>query len=367
MLRKRSNDRPSRLSRLSLAAGMVCLVLAIGLTVSAAGFQAARLTATAPGLGTAASFAVLGGSTVTNTGATVVDGDLGVWPGTEVTGFPPGEVTGTIHAGDEVAEQAQSDVTIAYEDLAGQACDFDLTGQDLGGQTLVPGVYCFDTSAQLTGVLTLDAEGDPSAVWVFQIGSTLTTASNSSVAMINAGDQGPCYVFWQVGSSATLGTDTVFAGNILALTSITLDTGAQMEGRALARNGAVTMDTNNISMQICEAEPPTPTPDATPTGTPDATPTGTPDATPTGTPDATPTGTPVVAPTDTPVVAPTDTPVVAPTDTPVVAPTATPLTILPESGGRAPHSGQLLAAGLAFLGFLGLALSGFVLRRRRGA
>ncbi len=159
---------------------------------------------TAPPLGTTATFAVLGGSTVTNTGSTVLTGDLGVWPGLAITGFPPGIVTGTTHAGDAVAQQAQSDLTTAYNNLAGQACGTDLTGQDLGGMTLTPGVYCFSTSAQLTGTLTLNAQGNPSAVFVFQIGSTLTTASSSVVQVINGGSN--CNVFWQVGSSATLGT-----------------------------------------------------------------------------------------------------------------------------------------------------------------
>jgi hypothetical protein len=203
-------------------------------------------------LGAAESFAVLGGSTVTNTGSTTVVGDLGVSPGLAVTGFPPGMVTGgTIHAGDAVALQAQQDVTAAYNTLAGEACAHDLTGQDLGGLTLTPGVYCLSSSAQLTGALTLDAEGEPDAHFVFQIGSSLTTASNSSVLLIN-GAQG-CHVFWQVGSSATLGTTTNFVGSILALTSISLDTGAQLFGRALARNGAVTMDTNHIESGTCTA------------------------------------------------------------------------------------------------------------------
>jgi hypothetical protein len=200
-------------------------------------------------LGTAQSFAVLGGSTVTNTGATVVDGNLGVDPGLSITGFPPGLVHGTIHAGDAVALQAQNDVTTAYNTLAGQALTKDLTGQDLGGMTLVAGVYRFSSSAQLTGALTLDAQGDTSSVFVFQIGSTLTTASNSSVLVINGGQD--CNVFWQVGSSATLGTTTAFKGNILALASITLNTNANLIGRALARTAAVTMDSNDVSMLAC--------------------------------------------------------------------------------------------------------------------
>ena len=207
--------------------------------------------ATAPSLGTAETFGVLGASAVTNTGASVINGDLGVWPGTSITGFPPGSITGTEHATDAVAQQAQSDVTTAYNVLAGQACDTNLTGQDLGGLTLTPGVYCFDSSAQLTGTLTLNAQGNPNAVWVFQIPSTLTTASNSSVVFTDGLES--CYVFWQVGSSATLGTGTQFVGNILAYTSITLTTGASLKGRALARNGAVTMDDNTVTLCILPA------------------------------------------------------------------------------------------------------------------
>ena len=204
-------------------------------------------------LGTAESFAVIAGSTVTNTGSTTITGNLGVSPGSAITGFPPGTVSGgTIHA-DGVSLQAQSDVTIAYNGLAGMPADDNLTGQDLGGLTLTSGVYHFDTGAQLTGTLTLDAQDADNAFWVFQIGSTLTTASSSAVVVINPGpNDGRDYgVFWQVGSSATLGTTTAFEGNILALTSITLDTGATiLNGRALARNGAVTLDTNVIS-NVC--------------------------------------------------------------------------------------------------------------------
>lgn len=209
------------------------------------------------GLGTTGAFSVLAGSTVTNTGTTVVSadsgvgGNVGVSPGTAITGFPPGLVTppGQIHAADAVAAQAQSDLTIAYNDAAGRPCDTNLSGQDLGGRTLTSGVYCFDSSAQLTGTLTLDAQGDPNAVFIFQIGSTLTTSVGSSVLLVNGGQA--CHVFWQVGSSATLGTGSAFSGNILALTSITANTNADVEGRLLARNGAVTLDSNTIHTPAC--------------------------------------------------------------------------------------------------------------------
>lgn len=198
-------------------------------------------------LGTAQNFGVLGGSTVTNTGATTVNGNVGVSPGSAVTGFPPGIVSGgSIHSNDAVAMQAQNDLTTAYNNIATTPCTVDLTGQDLGGLTLTPGVYCFASTAQLTGALTLDALGNPNALFLFKIGSALTTASGSSVTVINGGSS--CNrVFWQVGSSATIGTGSTFAGDVLALTSITLTTGANTSGRALARNGAVTLDTNNVN------------------------------------------------------------------------------------------------------------------------
>ena len=217
----------------------------------------ALVAAAAPTLGTAQSFAVLGGSTVTNTGPSVITSNLGVSPGSAITGFPPGIVIGQTHAADAVALQAQSDTTIAYDNLAGQACTSDLTGQDLGGKTLVAGVYCFSSSAQLTGALTLDAGGDPNAVWVFKTVSTVTTASNSSVLLTHGADA--CNVFWQIGSSATLGTGTKFIGNILALTSITL-AGAEVSGRALARNGAVTMDSSTVTARACGVPPVTSVP-----------------------------------------------------------------------------------------------------------
>jgi type VI secretion system secreted protein VgrG len=206
-------------------------------------------------LGSAGSFAVLGASTVTNTGTTNITGDVGVYAGSAVTGFPPGIVTGgTIYSGGSVAQQAQADTTTAYNTLAGMAVTQNLTGEVLGqnvgtfANPLAPGVYDFTSSAQLTGALYLNAEGNNDAFWVFQIGSTLTTASASSVNFVNLGGTPDDGLFWQVGSSATLGTTTTFEGNILALASITLDTGASIDcGRALAQTGAVTMDTNTIS------------------------------------------------------------------------------------------------------------------------
>jgi len=202
------------------------------------------------GLGTAADFAVLAGSTVTNTGPSTVNGNLGVSPGTAVNGFPPGTVNGTIHAADAVAAQAQSDLTTAYNDAAGRTGAVTVSG-DLGGRTLTPGVYNSASSLGLTGTLTLDAQGDGAAVFIFQAGSTLTTASASRVSLI--GGASPCNVFWQVGSSATLGTNSAFTGTVLALTSITMTTGATADGRTLARNGATTLDTNTITSGTCPA------------------------------------------------------------------------------------------------------------------
>jgi hypothetical protein len=194
------------------------------------------------------NFSVLAGSTVTNTGSTVVSGDVGVSPGTAVTGFPPGQVGGEIHIADGAAGQAQSALTAGYIDAAGRSGGTPVAG-DLVGQTLTAGVYKSTSSLAISGDVTLDAQGNPDAVFIFQIASTLTTGSGSNVILANGAKA--CNVFWQVGSSATLGTNSVFKGNILALTSITITTGVNLEGRALARNGAVTLDTDVITGCTC--------------------------------------------------------------------------------------------------------------------
>jgi hypothetical protein len=189
-------------------------------------------------------FAVLGGQSVTNTGLSSVTGDLGVSPGVSITGFPPGQVNGTIHTTDASALQAQADLIATYNEAAAQIPTAGISG-DLGGLTLTPGVYNAASSIGLTGTLTLDAQGDRNADWIFQIGSTLTTATASRVLLTNGATARN--VIWLIGSSATVGTDTAFAGRILAQTSITLTTGATVNGQTLARDGSVTLDTNSIT------------------------------------------------------------------------------------------------------------------------
>jgi hypothetical protein len=299
------------------AAGAIALVIA----------SQPALAETAPvGLGTAGSFAVLAGTTVTNTGPSSISGDLGVSPGTAVTGFPPGTVSnGTIHSADGVAAGAQSDLTTAYNDAAGRSPTANVPAFIGAGQTLAPGVYKASSSLDVGGSLTLDGGGDPNAVFIFQAPSTLVTDSASSVILTDGAQA--CNVFWQVGSSATLGTNSAFTGSILALTSISVDTGDTIAGRTLARNGAVTLDDDTITSPTCATTPP-PTPTPTPTSTTSVTPT----ATPTSTTTATPTPTrPAPTPTSTTSASPTPTPTV--TTTPRPAPTPTPVdTTLPVTG-----------------------------------
>jgi Ice-binding-like len=248
----------------------VGILLASGLACAAV---PAVASASAVNLGTASPFVVLGGSSVTNTGPSVLNGDLGVAPGTSLVGFGlPAVVNGATHDDDAVAALAQSDLTTAYNVAASQpvSAGNDLTGQDLGGLTLTAGAYGFSSSAQLTGQLTLNAAGDPNAQFVFEIGSTLTTASASSIRLINGAS--PCNVYWQIGSSATLGSTTAFEGNLMAKTSISINNGSTVQGRVLASTGGVTLINDVIDGSICGTSttaPPASTPFTTPpTSTP---------------------------------------------------------------------------------------------------
>ena len=218
--------------------------LAVG-AAALIGLPSGASAATLVPLGTAANFAVLAASTITNTGATTINGDLGLSPGTSVTGFPPGQVNGTVYTADAVAVQAQNDLTVAYNNAATQPVTATI-GTELGGTTETPGVYNSAAGTfGITGTLTLDAQGNPNAVFIFQAASTLITASASNVVLVNGAQASN--VFWVVGSSATLGTNSTLQGSILALASITVTTGTTIDGRALARNGAVTLDTNTIT------------------------------------------------------------------------------------------------------------------------
>jgi len=219
-------------------------------------------------LATAQSFVVLSGAAATNSGPSVLNGDLGVSPGTSLSGFNEATVHGAVHGNDSVAAQAQADLTTAYNVAAGQPISpgNELTGQNLGGLTLTPGAYGFSSSAELTGQLTLDAQGNPNAQFVFVIGTTLVTESASSVILTNGAS--PCNVFWKIGSSATFGSGTAFEGNVMALESISLNSGVTVLGRALARNGEVTLINDVLTLPGCATETSTtPTGSETTTGT----------------------------------------------------------------------------------------------------
>jgi hypothetical protein len=251
---RRSRLRP-RLALTAVLAGTVLLIQPIS--------GASAYDNPAPvALGSAGAFTVLAGSTVTNTNETVVSadagigGNLGVSPGSAVTGFPPGVVDppGEIHAGDATAGTAQTSAVAAYNDAAGRTPDvvFDPV-YDLGGESFTAGVYKAPTSLALTGSVTLDAEGNPDAVFIFQVGSTLVTAASSTVLLVDGAQA--CNVFWQVGSSATLGASSTFNGTIIALTSVSVGNAVDIQGRLLAGSGAVTLDGDTVNTPACAPEP----------------------------------------------------------------------------------------------------------------
>lgn len=248
----KSTTLPGILRAMSIRSGlaatltMVCAATLLTGVVGPPG--AAAATPTVP-LGAAGSFAALAGSTITNTGSTVVNGDLGLSPGTAVTGFPPGVVNGAVHTATAVALQAKNDLTTAYDDAAARTTTATVP-VELGGTTKAPGVH--DSPAGtfgITGTVTLDAMGDPNAVFIFKAASTLITASASSVTL--TGGAKACNVFWVVGSSATLGTYSTLRGTVMAMASITATTGVTVDGRLLARTAAVTLDTNTVTRPSC--------------------------------------------------------------------------------------------------------------------
>ncbi|HEY5111207.1 MAG TPA: ice-binding family protein [Acidimicrobiales bacterium] len=283
--------------------------------------------ATTVDLGVASTYAVVAGPTVTNTGPSTINGDLGLSPGTAITGFPPGTVSGNTNLANAASLAAQNAATAAEVVAAGAIPTATVAAGTLGGGTpLTPGVYNSGSSLQLNGTLTLDGGGDPNAVFIFQAGSTLTTASASSVVLI--GNAQACNVFWQVGSSATLGTGTSFQGTILAVSAITLTTGATVTGRLLAQ-GAVTLDTNSVTVpSTCLT------------------------ALPTTTTTVAPTTTTTVAPTTTTTVAPTTTTTVAPTTTTTKPPVVTSTTVVPVGAPATGFGGT--AGGSSPLGLIGL-------------
>lgn len=228
-----------------ITASLISTATVTALIIATAGGAQA---ATAVGLGTADGFAVLAGAGITNTGATTITGDIGTFPTTTVTDAGALTISGVNHGGDAVTQGAKTDLTTAYNNAAGQASDAAIVA-DLAGSTLVSGVYTAATTMGLTGTVTLDGAGNADAVFIFQAGTSLTTGAGSRVLLTNGAQA--CNVFWQLGSSATIGTGTAFVGTIMASTSITLTTGATLQGRALASTGAVTMDSNVITRSTC--------------------------------------------------------------------------------------------------------------------
>jgi len=242
---KKQSEMKSGSVKLTKRFRVLLVGAALVLSLTTANYAAAQAGPAAVYLGSAGTYAVLGASTVTSTGPTVVNGDLGVWPGTAyVAGTPAATVNGSVHAGDVIAQHAQASLAVAYGDAAGRSTAPIGVAGDLGGKTLAPGLYKSTSSLSLTGTLTLHGNG----VYIFQVASALTVGTGGTIVL--SGGATAANVFWQVGSSATIGTAADFKGTIMALASVTLDTGARLNGRALALHGAVTMDSNNVTIPI---------------------------------------------------------------------------------------------------------------------
>jgi hypothetical protein len=242
---KKQSEMKSGSVKLTKRVRVLLVGAALVLSLTTANHAAAQAGPATVFLGSAGTYAVLGASTVTSTGPTVVNGDLGVWPGTAyVAGTPAATVNGSVHAGDVIAQHAQASAAIAYNDAAGRSTAPITVAGDLGGKTLAPGLYKSTSSLSLTGTVTLHGSG----VYIFQIASALTVSNGGTVVL--SGGATADNVFWQVGSSATLGTSADFKGTIMALASVTLATGARLDGRALALNAAVTLDSNSVTIPI---------------------------------------------------------------------------------------------------------------------
>ena len=341
-------------SRAIAAIVSIAFIIAIGAMAGSAAIAAGPPTVN---LRTATSFAVLAGAGITNTGPSVINGDIGSFGSTTaITGFPPGTTTGTNHAGDGVTQGAKTDLVTAYNQAASSGPTIAVSA-NLGGQNLVAGVYNSASSLSLTGPVPLTLSGGPSDVWIFQAGSSLITGSGSSVVL--TGGAQSCNIFWQVGSSATIETGTAFKGTILALTSIFVGTGATIDGRALARNGEVTLDTNVITRSTCQTGPTPPTmpPFTVAPGTP------TPVPAPITTFTPAPVATATAAPTATPIATAASS--VTPTAAPLAAavPTAAPVAVAGTQGLPSTSTGDPLGP-LTMLG-IGLLGVGTLLLLRR--
>jgi hypothetical protein len=347
-----ARHRPAR----RLTTTFIALATTTGTMLLAITPAGAAIVPTVP-LATAAAYSVVGASTVTNTGASVINGSVGLYAGTSITGFPPGIVVppGTIHTTDAAAQQAQSDITAAYTNAQGRSISAT-TGANLANGHLGAGVYAGPShgALQLTGPLVLDGAGNRNSVFIFQTDSTLTTASSSTVTLINGAQE--CNVFWQVGSSATLGTGSVFRGNILALASVTVNTGVTVHGRAFASTGAVTLDTDLFTRPTCALSAPTTT---TPGGgTPSSLPSvgGTPSTLPGGGTATTLPGTGTTLPGNaTPTLPGT------PPGSPGVPPIAGP----PHTGVAPMHTSSLPWFAMMMTALFGAAALGGTLRARR--